>query len=94
MTCFLAGLFAFCCGVVFAGGGGSFEGTMADPSGAGPGHGLPTWVRVGDTVGPLLIFGAAIVVMVLLFLPPVFRHFHPSPGRPSKAINAGRSNQA
>ncbi|MEV0610368.1 hypothetical protein AB0I61_28800 [Polymorphospora rubra] len=92
-TCFLVGPFAYCCGVVFAGGRGSFDGTMADSSGTASDQILPTWFRVGNTVGPLLVFGAAITVLVLLFLPPIFRRFHPPPGRPPTTVDAPAANR-
>lgn len=70
-TCVLTAPFALCLGRAFINNSGSFRGnprrTLA-----------PTWVRVGDALGPPLLLGAATVVLILLFVPAIYRRFHPS----------------
>ncbi|MEV1145352.1 hypothetical protein [Micromonospora sp. NPDC049799] len=76
-ACILTAPFALCCGLAFINGRGSFNGSPDDPN--TPRHTLaPTWVRIGDSLGPPLLVGAAIVVLILLFVPAVYRRFYPS----------------
>lgn len=77
-TCVLTAPFALCCGLAFIKGRGSFAGNPDDPNNITPRHtSAPTWVLVGDAMGPLLLVGAAIIVLILLFVPPVYRRFYP-----------------
>lgn len=77
-TCLLAAPFAVCCGTMLISGTGFFpRGPDARSAGA-PQHGAaPTWVHVADALAPPLLVGAAIVVLVLLYVPPVHRRFYP-----------------
>ena len=78
-TCILTAPFALCCGPMFINGGGSSTGDLNDPHNIAPRHTFaPTWVLIGDVLGPPLLVGAAIIVLILLFLPPIFRRFYPS----------------
>lgn len=78
-TCILTTPFALCCGVAFVEGRGSFAGNPDDPSNITPRHtSAPTWVLVGDALGPSLLVGAAIIVLILLFVPAIYRRFYPS----------------
>ncbi len=78
-TCILTAPFALCCGLAFIKGRGSFAGNPDDPNDLTPRHtSAPTWVLLTDAVGPPLLVGAAIVVMILLFVPAVYRRFYPS----------------
>ncbi|MER7330392.1 MULTISPECIES: hypothetical protein [unclassified Micromonospora] len=76
-TCILTAPFALCCGSAFINGQGSFNGSTGNPNTAGHTP-APTWVRIGDALGPPLLVGAAVVVLILLFVPAVHRRFYPS----------------
>ncbi|MEU8286921.1 hypothetical protein AB0C01_21570 [Micromonospora sp. NPDC048905] len=77
-ACLVAAPFALCCGVAFVEGRGSFAGNPDAPSANTPQHtSAPTWVLVADVLGPPLIVGAAITVLILLFIPITYRRFHP-----------------
>lgn len=72
--------FALCFGPEFISGTGSFAGNVDDPNNIGPRHTFaPAWVLICDRLGPPLLVGAAIVVLILMFLPPVYRRFYPHP---------------
>jgi hypothetical protein len=77
-TCALASPFALFCGILLVDGRGSVVADIDDSGHVPPlfEH-VPTWVSVSDTLGPPLLVGGAIAVLVLLFLPPVFRRFYP-----------------
>ncbi|MEU8329406.1 hypothetical protein [Micromonospora sp. NPDC048839] len=77
-ACLVAAPFALCCGVAFIDGRGSFAGNPDGPSANTPQHtSASTWVLVADALGPPLIVGAAITVLILLFIPITYRRFHP-----------------
>ncbi|MGY4684180.1 hypothetical protein ACWIGG_20645 [Micromonospora aurantiaca (nom. illeg.)] len=76
-VCILTAPIALCCGNAFIDGGGSFDDT-ADNSNTPAHASAPTWVRIADSLGPPLLVGAAIVVLILLFVPAVHRRFHQS----------------
>ncbi|WP_433129650.1 hypothetical protein ACQPWW_05195 [Micromonospora sp. CA-240977] len=75
-TCILAAPLALCCGLTFVNDPGPFTGPPQHAS-------APAWVRVADALGPPLLVGAAIVTLVLLFVPVVHRRFHP-PHKPEQ----------
>ncbi|MER7444016.1 hypothetical protein [Micromonospora avicenniae] len=80
-TCVLTAPLALCCGLAFIKGQGSFAGNPDDPNTLTPRHtSVPTWVLIGDALGPPLLVGSAIIVLILLFVPAVHRRFYP-PGR-------------
>lgn len=77
-TCALASPFALFCGLLLIDGRGSVTGDLDDPDNVGPRLELvPTWVSHSDTYGPPLLVGGAITILILLFLPPVFKRFYP-----------------
>ncbi|MCW3817715.1 hypothetical protein ONA91_24995 [Micromonospora sp. DR5-3] len=72
--------FALCCGLQFINGRNSFTGNLDDPNNIAPRHTFaPAWVLICDRLGPPLLVGAAIVVLFLMFIPPVHRRFYPPP---------------
>ncbi|WP_130330602.1 hypothetical protein [Micromonospora kangleipakensis] len=78
-TCILTAPFALCCGLMFINGRGSFAGDPDDPNNIAPRHTFaPTWVLISDALAPPLLVGAAVIVLILLFLPPVYGRFYPS----------------
>ncbi|HEX5598653.1 MAG TPA: hypothetical protein VFX61_21935 [Micromonosporaceae bacterium] len=78
-TCILTAPFALCCGLAFIKGQGSFTGNPDAPNNITPRHtSAPTWVLIGDALGPPLLVSAAIIVLILLFVPSVYRYFYPS----------------
>ncbi|WFE24915.1 hypothetical protein O7623_15890 [Solwaraspora sp. WMMD791] len=79
-TCALASPFALFCGILLVDGRGSAVADIDDLGHVAPRFEIvPTWVSVCDTLGPPLLVAGAIAVLVLLFLPPVFRRFYPRP---------------
>ncbi|HSI91843.1 MAG TPA: hypothetical protein VK925_00005, partial [Jiangellaceae bacterium] len=77
-ACALASPFALFCGLRLVGGRGSVRGDLDDPDNIAPRFELaPTWVSLTDTLGPPLLVGGAVAVLILLSLPPVFRRFYP-----------------
>jgi hypothetical protein len=70
LTLTVAAPFVACCGYASVGSG------TADP--ASP----PEWVRLSYTVGPLSALGCAVLVVVLLLLPPVRRTFRKDMSQP------------
>lgn len=70
--------FAVGCGIQFLNGRRSITGGF--DSNAAPQHTLaPVWVLICDRLGPPLLMGVSIVVLILLFLPPVHGRFYPPP---------------
>ncbi|AXO35983.1 hypothetical protein GA0070562_3955 [Micromonospora tulbaghiae] len=77
MTCILTIPMALCCGQAFIANRGSFAGSPDNPN--APQHtSAPSGIRLADSLGPPLLVGAAIVVLILLFLPAIYRRFHPT----------------
>ena len=73
--------FALCCGLNFVNGKGSSAGDVDDPNyyNAPQRTSSPAWVLICDQLGPPLLVGAAIAVLILLFRPSVHRRFYPAP---------------
>ncbi|MEU8181935.1 hypothetical protein AB0B86_14330 [Micromonospora sp. NPDC049047] len=69
-TCILATPYALCGGLTVVNDPGSFSSQPQHAS-------APAWVRVGDALAPPLVVAAAIVTLILLFVPVVHRRFHP-----------------
>jgi hypothetical protein len=78
-TCILTAPFAHCCGLMFINGRGSFAGDADDPNNIAPRHTFaPTWVLISDALAPPLLVGAAVIVLILLFVPRIYGRFYPS----------------
>ncbi|TYB96110.1 hypothetical protein FXF53_22960 [Micromonospora sp. WP24] len=73
-TCVVAAPIALCCGPALI---KSQDFSAGQPDSLTPWRtSAPSWVVLGDTLGPPLLVGAAIVVLVLLFVPAVHRRFY------------------
>lgn len=75
-ACVMAAPIALCCGVLYVDNGGSFPSAAYNPDSIPRHVHAPNWVHVNDALGPPLLVGAAIAVLIVLFLPPVYRRFH------------------
>ncbi|MEU4474297.1 hypothetical protein [Micromonospora sp. NPDC023888] len=78
-TCIVTAPFALCGGLAFINSQGPPAGNPGELGNLTLGHtSAPTWVLVGDTLGPALLVGGAVIALILLQLPAVYRRFHPS----------------